>query len=589
MPSWPALVAFVLAIVPFIPAFSAPFVGLDDAAVLLSVDGYRGLGPDNLRWMFTTTHMGHYQPLTWLSYAIDHALWGMNPRGYHATNILIHAVNAALVFLLARRLLGAARPHCPIRTLTVSSLLAAVVWAVHPLRVESVAWVTERRDVLSTLFLLGAALAYLRAVRRGGPGVASIPAYLFAIALLGLSLLSKAWGMTFFVVALTLDVYPLRRVHTAALFSAKGRGILLEKIPFAVLGLLFAALAAYAQKSTGKAVASLESWTIADRALQACYGLVFYLWKTIAPTSLSPMYEKPPHMEPTDPAVALSVIIALGAAGLLVAGRKRAAGVAAVAFTYLVILSPVLGVLQSGPQLVADRYSYVALIGVTIAAAGGFAMLLDRYPSVNRAILAGVAILIPCVLAPLAWRQTTLWQDNDRLLARIIETGNAGPAVMLSYADALANRGQLEQAIPVYQEILERSTQDGRVWTSLGQVQRRLGRFREAEASLLHGMDNNPEPWQPAVELALMYLKEDELNRPEQAIAILRFAIDDVERPGRPPGLTPGGGGRPYLLMAIALDLTGNPQAARPMLEKAAQFPALRDEALRIMRELDVP
>jgi tetratricopeptide (TPR) repeat protein len=160
---------------------------------------------------------------------------------------------------------------------------------------------------------------------------------------------------------------------------------------------------------------------------------------------------------------------------------------------------------------------------------------------------------------------------------------------MLSYADSLANRGRLADSLPIYQRVVEQVPNSGQAWTSIGQVQRRLGRFRDAEEALRRGMATHPEPWMPAVELALMYLKDDELNRPQDAIPVLRLAIDDVERPGRASGLTPGGGGRPYLLMAIALDLSGNPQAGRPMLEKASKYAPVRDEALRLLREWDAP
>src|SRR5262245_32043414 len=166
---WLGAAALVLlVIVSFSPAFSAQFVSWDDTDNLIKNSHWRSFTPQSLRWMFTAFHLDHYQPLTWLSFAVEYTFWGMDPSGYHGTNILIHAINAVLFFLLARRLLhigltgadprrgGAARPE-----LTAAAALAAALWAVHPLRVESVAWVTERRDVLSTLFMLSGALAYI--------------------------------------------------------------------------------------------------------------------------------------------------------------------------------------------------------------------------------------------------------------------------------------------------------------------------------------------------------------------------------------------------------------------------------------------
>src|SRR5262245_60180833 len=233
-----ALVLLVL--VSFSPAFSAQFLAWDDADNLIKNQHWRGASAENLRWMFTTFHLGHYQPLTWVSFAIDYELWRMDPGGYHGTNILIHAANAALFFVLARRLLhiGVTRSDPerggPVRPeLTLAAAVAAALWAVHPLRVESVAWVTERRDVLSTLFMLLSALAYVHAVEIGVPRVRSWAAYGLAVLLLALSCLSKAWGMSFFVLLLALDAYPLRRLSGNPLrwLSRDSLRVLAEKAP----------------------------------------------------------------------------------------------------------------------------------------------------------------------------------------------------------------------------------------------------------------------------------------------------------------------------------------------------------------------
>ena len=179
---------------------------------------YRGLSLAHLRWMFTTFHGGHYQPLSWLTFAIDYTLWGMQPRGYHLTNVILHAANALLVYALAwrscreRRTAAAARssPRRAGIRLASAAAVAALCFAIHPLRVESVAWVTERRDVLSAFFLLLTVLAYLRMVE-ARPAAAWRKWFALALGCFVLSLLSKAWGMTLPVVLLVLDAYPLRR------------------------------------------------------------------------------------------------------------------------------------------------------------------------------------------------------------------------------------------------------------------------------------------------------------------------------------------------------------------------------------------
>src|SRR2546421_6839236 len=221
----------VITVAVFAPALWYGFVLWDDDRNLLSNPHYRGLGWGQARWAFTSAVMGHWIPVTWLTFGLDYALWGMNAFGYHLTNVLLHAANGVLVYVLALRLLQltltAARPG-PVR---VGAVVAALFFAVHPLRVESVAWVTERRDVLSALFYLLTVLAYLKACAADGPSrrrwrLASIGAY-------ALGLLSKSLIMSLPLVLLVLDVYPLRRAR------GRWRVILLEKLPY--LGLAVAA------------------------------------------------------------------------------------------------------------------------------------------------------------------------------------------------------------------------------------------------------------------------------------------------------------------------------------------------------------
>src|SRR5207249_5325570 len=209
----------------------------DDAVLFDDNPRYRGLGWKELRWMFSTFTMGHWVPVTWLSHGLDYTLWGMNPLGYHLTNVTLHALNAALLYLVARRLLGRAMrfdgPAAPLAAAT-----AALFFALHPLRAESVAWATERRDVLSGLFFLLTILTYLRMCeasgrRRGWLLAGGAVTYLLALA-------SKGSVMVLPAVLILLDVYPLRH---------RSRRVLLEKIPFVVLGLAGAAVAYYAQNA----------------------------------------------------------------------------------------------------------------------------------------------------------------------------------------------------------------------------------------------------------------------------------------------------------------------------------------------------
>ena len=291
----PLLVA-VAAIVPFLPALDGGF-NWDDIPNLVENPHYRGLGWTQLKWMFTTNLLGHYVPLAWMTLGLNYVLGGMNPWGYHLTNLLLHGANAALFYFAARRLLALALPPHPGLSpgggegaLTLGAVLAALVFGVHPLRVESVTWVTERRDVLCGVFFLLAVLAYLRGVRSGGTiqrwwWTLSVGAFVLA-------LLSKAAAMPLPAVLLLLDIYPLRRVDPVG-----WRRLLTEKMPYLGLAVASAVMALIAQ-TRAEAVTGYQDYGIAARVAMACYSFMFYPWKFVWSAELSPLYELPPQVNP---------------------------------------------------------------------------------------------------------------------------------------------------------------------------------------------------------------------------------------------------------------------------------------------------
>src|SRR5262249_30915307 len=207
-----ALVPSAVALAVFLPILGNGFVNWDDEANLLGNPHYRGLGWSQLRWMFTTAHLGHYIPVTWLSFALDYLVWGLNPVGYHLTSALLHAVNALLVYRLAAALLTAADGDTGTWwDIRAGAITAALVFALHPQRVESVAWATERRDPIMGLFALLTMLAYLRAARAGTSGRLDRRWYWASVGLFALALLSKSLVIGLPLVLFVLDCYPLRR------------------------------------------------------------------------------------------------------------------------------------------------------------------------------------------------------------------------------------------------------------------------------------------------------------------------------------------------------------------------------------------
>ena len=451
-----AVALFGAAVLVFSPVLNNQFVDWDDYDTLIGNTHFRGLGWTELRWMFTTFHMGHYQPLSWISFAIDYALWGLNPFGYHLTNILLHAGNAALVFFVARGLLGA--PSAPTERLEVPALdwaaaFAALLFALHPLRVESVAWATERRDVLSGFFFLWTIYAYLRAA--SSARAQSYRNWLTAALIFYLlSLLSKATAISAPGLLIVLDLFPLRRLPPNPLqwLERPFLNVLIEKSPFLGFATAFGAAAAFAQRSSG-ALKQLGDYGLLSRFEQAGYGLAFYLWKLFVPMNLSPIYELP-----YDPRAWLPVFLAsaIGAILLTVCAwvlRRKWPALLACWAAYAILLAPVLGFAQSGPQLVAERYTYLPSISWALLVAGSLVSLAvsgGREARHRKIGAYGVCGAIVIVLAVLTGRQATVWRDTRTLWEHAIAVTPDSSVAHYNLGKVHETGGQFEDALVLY-------------------------------------------------------------------------------------------------------------------------------------------
>lgn len=428
----------------FLPSLRSDFVLWDDDLNVTGNRRYRGLSAAHVKWMFTTLHGGHYQPLSWVTLGLDHALWGMNATGYHLTSLALHtatavAVYALLLAMLDRRATFGAH---------VAAALGALFFAVHPLRVESVAWVTERRDVLSGLFFVLTLLAYLRMQRADGAVRRRWLA--LSLAAFALSLLSKAWGMTLPVVLLALDVFPLRRLPGAT-WRARAH-VVLEKLPWAVLAGGAAAVAFTAQHRID-AMKTLADHGPFERTLQATYGICFYLWKTLVPTNLSPLYILPDELSVATARFAAPLALAAVVTVATVLGARRRPWLLAAWVAYVAILSPVLGVAQTGPQLAADRYTYLASLPLAALFAAGVERLLAARPRRAPLVLA-VASAIVAAYGVACARQTLVWRDSMTLWNHAIrvDPGNFVAWTNRGWTRHLA--GELPAAIDDYTEAL---------------------------------------------------------------------------------------------------------------------------------------
>lgn len=542
------LLVFLITGAVFLPALRGDFLNWDDSINLVANPHYRGLGWLQIKWMLTTTLMGHYIPVTWLSFGLNYALGGMNPWGYHAVNLLLHAANATLVYLIARRLLAAAGGGSQTGHATGPVLLggafAALVFGVHPLRVESVAWITERRDVLCGLFFLLAVLAYLKGIERGG---GPRPAWqALSLAAFVAALLSKAAAMPLPAVLLLLDLYPLRRR------GAGWRRLAIEKLPYAALAAATAVVALIVLPR-GAAVTSYDSYGVAARIGMVAYSLLFYPIKFVLPIRLSPMYELPARVDLTSwpflPAL-LGVVVVTAA---LVRWRTRApAGLGVWTYSILMVL-PVSGVVHAGSQLVNDRYSYLSGIGFAVLAGAGVLWVLrlrerGRVSMATVSVLAAGAALSVLTLGLAAWGQAQVWRDSETLWRWAVDIdpacslchGNLGSAI----TSAELGLARLDEAEAHLRRAITLRPDNPIPHFNLGTLLSVRTRYGEAEAALRRYLRLLPESPSGLARLGLLYLLQGRL---EDAVPLLERAR------GLPPGHRMDPGAPTPLAKAIGL------------------------------------
>jgi Flp pilus assembly protein TadD len=393
-----AAALFLVVAAVFWPAIGNGFLVYDDSEyVTENVWVSEGLTLPGIGWAATTLHAGNWHPLTWISHMADATLFGMRPAGHHLVSVLLHAASTALLFLFLRAATGARWP----------SALASALFGVHPLHVESVAWVSERKDVLSALFWMLSLLAYLRYLRK--PGAARYAALLAAYVL---GTLSKPMVLTLPFVLLILDFWPCGRWRSG---SALGP-LLREKSPLFAWTVVPALLTWVAQ-SRGGAVGSAEEFPLALRAANALVAAAAYLGKTVLPGGLAVVYPHPQAL-PSPGTLLLATGVLAGASLLALGTRRSRPYLLAGWLWYACTLAPVIGLVQVGRQGMADRYTYLPLIGIFAAASWGGRDLLAR-----RAPPGGVAAVVALLLAFLARSSTAqlaAWRDDEALMTHAV-------------------------------------------------------------------------------------------------------------------------------------------------------------------------
>jgi tetratricopeptide (TPR) repeat protein len=452
---WLVLLVAAITILAFIPAMRAGFVTWDDDKNFLNNPDFRGLGPAQLRWMWSTFHLGHYVPLSWMTLGLDYLLWGMNPAGYHLTSVLIHAANSMLVYLIARRLIpSAASPW--------AAVAAALLFSLHPLRVESVVWVTERRDVLSGFFFFSGVLAYLRYAQSS-----RFRWYALTLACYLAALLSKATSITLPAVLLVLNIWPLARIGGAAgWWDARTKRVALELAPMAALGLAAAAL-------TFTALQSMQQLPVTGKLAVSAYSLGFYLMKTILPIGLSPLYAMPTQVVPTEPQYVAALVVSLAITAIAFTYRTRHPAGLAAWIAFIAIELPMLGIHQNGPQIAADRYTYHAAPVLALLIAGAVA---TRWRGADKAL----SIFAIVAFVPLSVKQTGVWHDSRALWSRALAVDSVSAIAQNNWASLLLQDGRVEEAGMHFERALAISPTYPQALNGLGIALTRTGRIPEA-------------------------------------------------------------------------------------------------------------
>jgi hypothetical protein len=468
----PCALLLVATLAAYAPLRNAAFVNYDDPLyVTANPIVQRGLTLDGVAWAFRADEGSIWHPLTWLSHMTVVSLGGLDPRWHHLTSLALHAANAVILLLV---LAGATGEPWP-------STLAALLFAVHPLHVESVAWVAERKDVLSTLFALLAIGAYARRVARGrAPGLPV--ALLFAC-----SLMAKPTLVTLPLLLLLLDWWPLTRVP--GLGRVTLRALLVEKIPLALLAAAASVVAVVTQSK--ESTTSLATLPVVDRVAHALLTYVTYLRLAVWPAGLAVFYPYPHAVDRAAAAGAAALLLVITAAAVAV--RRSAPYVLVGWGWFLISLLPVIGVVQIGLQAYADRYAYVPLIGLAITLAFALAAAARALPRARLPIVAASAVAVAaCILV--TWRQVGYWHDDMTLYRRALAVtsdnfvahNNLGLALMARGGAAHVGperseaRAHFEEAIRLRPAYPEAHNNLGGVLYLEGRRQEAVAQFTEA-------------------------------------------------------------------------------------------------------------
>lgn len=521
-----ALAVAVLTYVIFVPALQNQFINWDDDVYIYDNSFIRSMDARFFKSAFLDFPVSYWHPLTWISHAIDYRLWGLNPVGHHLMNIVVHALNALIVVFLVIRLLKSSRNSVSghvrnSRAILIAAMVTGLLFGLHPLRVESVAWAAERKDLLCALFFLLSLMTYTKYVeisniepeRRRSSRLLE-KQYLLTVCLFILALMSKPMAVTLPFVLLILDWYPFRRVNSLKTFG----GVLAEKLPFIVLSIFISIVTVYAQQASG-ALKSPDFAPFSARWLVGARSLVAYLWKMILPLNLVPFYPYPRDVSILNLKYFLPVVLVAGITLACIVVAKKRRLLLSIWGYYVITLLPVLGIIQAGGQSMADRYSYLPSLGpfllVGLIIAGMYENIADSKRSglILRMAPLGAAVVMLVFMSVITVRQIDIWKNSFVFWNYIIEKEPAG--VPLAYNNlglALKDRGRIGDAISQYQTAIRLDPNFGKAYVNLGNAYKAEGRLEMAIQQYQTVLRLNPNYAEVYNNLGVAYKAEGQLD-----------------------------------------------------------------------------
>jgi Flp pilus assembly protein TadD len=528
-PRWsawlPTLLLMLATLALYWPALRFDFINFDDPDYVtanLHVQG--GLSWEGVKWAFSNTEQAAYwAPLMWLSHELACQLFGLHAWGHHLINVLLHAANTALVFVIFRQMTGA----------VWRSLILAALFGWHPLRVESVAWITERKDVLCAFFGFLSLLFYARYGR--GAGRISY-SYWLALLFFALGLMSKPMLVTWPFVMLLLDYWPLKRIYDfppSPHFGAASRftiydlkPLLLEKIPFFALAAA-ASIVTYVVQKQGGAVAAIETLPLGARVGNALISYCRYLGKTFWPTDMAVFYPHPGYWPVAE--VLLAGMLLTGLSALVFMKRGRHPYLLVGWLWFVGTLVPVIQLVQSGQQAMADRFTYVPSVGVLMLTVWGVHELARRWwHHVMVLSLAGVSAIIFCFA--LTREQLGYWQDTETLFRHALDVTQSNSIAHDALGDALAKKGQIAAAISHFQEALRLMPNNAYAHNNFGYVLDKQGQIDEAISQFQEALRLQPDDAEAHNNFGVALLHKDQTDEAiSQFQEALRLKPDDAK------------------------------------------------------------